>query len=68
MQYHPTPKCGRETDIQAESSISACRRYLCAVATVCAAAAGDPNPAEVLAAIRMLWDMPRTLECLEVAA
>ena len=67
MQYHPTPKCWRETDIQAESSLEACRRYLAAVATVCAAASGHPDPAEVVAAVSTLKAMPRLLEGLGVA-
>ncbi len=54
-QLHPTtPKASRKTDIQGETSLDACRRYLAEVAKFCAAAAGDPNPNEVRAAMGTL--------------
>ena len=45
------------------------RRYLCALATLCAAASGDPDPTEVLAAVYVLErDVPRALGRLKAAA
>lgn len=51
------------------STVVGYRRYLAAVANVCAAASGHPDPIEVIAAVRLLQvDVPRTLARLEVAS
>ena len=68
MQLHSTSKRRTKIDIEAENSLDACRRYLAAVVTVCAAASGHPNLAEVVAAVSTLKQMPRMLERLVVAA